>query len=118
VIARIALALAALTIAGCAGRLSHFHTLSQAGVAYTRASRTVLQDAGTEAIDADSVILLRTRSGLTEAQRAETLRTNNELLRTRLKILADIQRHSMLPTWSMRKTPSLRPMQPRLSPHR
>src|SRR5207302_2443511 len=50
---------------GCAAaRLTQFHNFAQAGTAYTKASQAVLDEAGTAAIEADSLIAQKGRDGL------------------------------------------------------
>ena len=91
---RLALALVSLLLTGCATRLAHFQNFSQAGMAYTAASRVALRDAGSEAIDNDTTLLLMARAPLDEEARRAELRKRNELLRERLRILAELERHS------------------------
>src|SRR5207302_3088978 len=53
---------------GCAAaRLTQFHNFAQAGTAYTKASQAVLDEAGTAAIEADSLIAQKGRDGLRTA---------------------------------------------------
>src|SRR5258708_39970120 len=71
---------------GCAAaRLTQFHNFAQAGTAYTRASQAVLDEAGTAAIEADSLIAQKGRDGLrTPEERRQYINGNNQELRKRL----------------------------------
>src|SRR6266403_1080241 len=54
---------------GCAAaRLTQFHNFAQAGTAYTKASQAVLDEAGTAAIEADSLIAQKGRDASRTAQ--------------------------------------------------
>lgn len=93
------LALLLVTLmSGCAAtRLTQFHNFSEAGSAYVKASQVVLDEAGTAAIDADSLISQQGRDGLqTAEERRKSITTSNEELRKRLLILREIGRHERL----------------------
>lgn len=83
---------------GCAAtRLTQFHNFAQAGTAYVRASQVVLDEAGTAAIDADSLIAQKGREGLKTAdERRQYIIGSNEELRKRLLLLREIGRHGRL----------------------
>jgi hypothetical protein len=89
--------LCAAALSGCAStRLSRFRAFSQAGAAYVKASQTVLDEAGTAAIRADSAVLRNTRPAWTAQERRAAVIENNELLRQRLAILHNIGAHQRL----------------------
>jgi len=83
---------------GCAAaRLTQFHNFSQAGAAYTKATQAVLDEAGTAAIEADSLIAQKGRDGLRSAdERRQFIIGENQELRKRLVLLGDIGRHGRL----------------------
>src|SRR5207249_8587679 len=83
---------------GCAAaRLTQFHNFAQAGTAYTKASQAVLDEAGTAAIEADSLIAQKGRDGLrTPDERRQFIVGENQELRKRLVLLGDIGRHARL----------------------
>ena len=83
---------------GCAAaRLTQFHNFAQAGTAYTKASQVVLDEAGTAAIEADSLIAQKGRDGLRTAdERRQFIIGDNQELRKRLVLLGDIGRHGRL----------------------
>src|SRR5260370_4396810 len=85
-------------ISGCAAaRLTQMHNLAQAGTPYTKASQAVLDEAGTAAIEADSLIAQKGRDGLrTPEERRQYINGNNQELRKRLALLGDIGRHGRL----------------------
>ncbi len=85
-------------MSGCAAaRLTQFHNFAQAGTAYTKASQAVLDEAGTAAIEADSLIAQKGRDGLrTPEERRQYINENNQELRKRLALLGDIGRHGRL----------------------
>jgi choline dehydrogenase-like flavoprotein len=78
---------------GCAAaRLTQFHNFAQAGTAYTKASQVVLDEAGTAAIEADSLIAQKGRDGLRTAdERRQFINGENQELRKRLVLLGDIE---------------------------
>lgn len=83
---------------GCAAtRLGQFHNFAQAGIAYVKASQVVLDEAGTAAIDADSLIAQTGREGLkTAEERRKQVIGSDEELRKRLLLLREIGRHGGL----------------------
>jgi hypothetical protein len=85
------LALAAAT--GCAARTTQFHDFATAGVAYVKASDTVLAEAGSAAIRADTTVLIGARPNTPQAERGARIRASNKALEERMVILRDISRH-------------------------
>ena len=86
-----------LITGGCGARLTQFHNFAQAGTAYVRASQIVLDEAGTAAIDADSLIAQRGREGKkTPDERRQYIIGENEELKKRLLLLQQIGRHGKL----------------------
>ncbi len=83
---------------GCAtARLTQFHNFAQAGTAYVKASQAVLDEAGTAAIEADSLVSQKGRDGLRTAdERREFIVGENQELRKRLLLLREIGRHGRL----------------------
>src|SRR5216684_4413258 len=70
---------------------------AQVGTAYTKASQAVLDEAGTAAIEADSLIAQKGREGLRTADgRRQFIIGDNQELRKRLVLLGDIGRHGRL----------------------
>lgn len=91
------LLLAVLLSSSCAkARLNYFKQFSQAGVAYSDAVGQLLDDAGTAAIDTDSMVLDKVRPSLSSNDRSSTIIEHNQLLRDRLTLLGDIKRHARL----------------------
>lgn len=91
------LALAELTGGCVAPRLTQFHNFAQAGSVYVKASQVVLNEAGTAAIQADSLIAREGRPGLkTSEERRKYIIENDEELRKRLFLLREIGRHGRL----------------------
>jgi hypothetical protein len=92
-----AVAIASALTTGCAARMGQFRAFANAGVAYTKASETMVNEAGTAAIRADSSLALKGRTVLeTEQERRDYITTNNRLLKEYLKQLNDIKRHGKL----------------------
>lgn len=86
-----------MTLSGCAtARLNQFRNFSQAGVAYTRASRTLTNEAGDAAIRADSAVLLKARTDLPAAERRSAVLGSDQLLKQRLVILHQLNSHAQL----------------------
>jgi len=89
--------LSCLTLASCAAvRTNQFRQFSQAGGAYSNAVTVLIDESGSTAIDADSMVLVKTRPSIPEGARGNTIDQQNKLLRERLAILGDIKRHSRL----------------------
>jgi len=87
----------AVAAGGCASaRVAQFHSFAEAGRAYVKASQVVLDEAGTAAIDADSVVALRGREALDASGRRAHLIEQDKLLATRLLLLKQIGRHGRL----------------------
>lgn len=86
-----------LTLASCAAvKTNQFKQFSQAGVAYSNAVTVLVDESGSTAIDADSMVLVKTRPHLSEDARKEAISTQNTDLRKRMAILGDLKRHSRL----------------------
>src|SRR5262245_850071 len=89
--------MAGLAAGGCASaRLTQFHAFAEAGSAYVKASQVVLDEAGTAAIDADSVIVLKAREALERKERGPQIIEHDKQLRIRLLLLKQIGRHGRL----------------------
>lgn len=87
----------ALVLSSCAtARVNHFDRFAEAGVAYTRAAETVLDEAGKSAMATDSMVLERVRPSLSPEERGETILAHNKELRERLILLGDLKRHGQL----------------------
>jgi len=80
---------------GCVtGRVSQFHHFAEAGKAYVEASQTVLEEAGTAAIDADSLIAMSGRDALKTAEaRRNYILAGDQALHKRLMLLRAIGDH-------------------------
>ena len=65
----VGLAILSLSTGCVTGRVHQFHHFADAGTAYVQASQTVLDQAGSAAIDADSLIAISGRDALTRQQR-------------------------------------------------
>ncbi len=88
---------ACAVLSGCvSARVSQFSGFAQAGVAYVKASQTVLDEAGTAAVRNDSSVLRATRTAFSSDERRDRLARSNELLRQRLVLLKDVGRHGRL----------------------
>jgi len=82
---------------GCATtRLNQFNNLAQAGVTYVTASQTVIQDAGTAAVNTDSALLIKVRPNLDQSQRRDGVIKSDKLLKQRLQVLQLISAHGKL----------------------
>jgi hypothetical protein len=84
-------------LSGCTARVGHFKDFASAGEAYADAQKPFLDSAAVAAIDTDSVILqnLRSTNPGANALKASLLESNT-LLRQRLELLANVQRHALL----------------------
>jgi len=91
----LALSLAAIGTS-CAARVTQFHNFAEAGVNYVKASAAVLDEAGTAAIRADSMILADGRAALSPDERRTRLLASNKALRERMTLLRDLGRHNRL----------------------
>jgi len=91
----LALSLAAIGTS-CAARVTQFHNFAEAGVNYVKASASVLDEAGTAAIRADSMILADGRAALSPDERRTRLLASNKALRERMTLLRDLGRHNRL----------------------
>jgi hypothetical protein len=88
---------ALLALTGCAtARLNQFHTFAQAGITYVAASQTVIQDAGTAAVNTDSALLVKWRPSLDQSQRTARVTVSDTLLKQRLEVLRLISTHGKL----------------------
>lgn len=84
-------------LTGCVtARLNQYRGFAQAGVAYSNASQTLTDQAGTASISADSAILLKTRPDLPAEDRRKAVTESDSLLRQRLLILQQIKGHAQL----------------------
>lgn len=82
---------------GCAThRFNQFRTFSSAGVAYTKANQTVIQEAGKVAIRADSAILIKSRADLGSDDRRQTVIQHNADLKNRVLVLEQLNEHARL----------------------
>jgi hypothetical protein len=77
-------------------RVNHFKNFSEAGAAYSDVVEVLLDEAGTAAIDTDSLVLMKTRPALPVEERKQAILNHNQLLRERLTILGDLKRHVYL----------------------
>jgi len=108
-------AFSALILSSCTtARINHFKEFAQAGGQYADTVSVVFAQAGDAAIDADSLILTKTRSAIVSAREGLTgdalkqqaakdskqllddLNDHNRLLKSRLEILVDLQKHLSL----------------------
>ncbi|MHC4219203.1 MAG: hypothetical protein ACYSU7_12195 [Planctomycetota bacterium] len=88
---------AAVGLPACTtARIGQFERFAEAGVAYAGAIDALSLEAANAAIDADSAVLARARGGLTGAERARTVLEHNDLLRQRVVLMRDLQRHAAL----------------------
>jgi len=87
-----------LVLPSCAARNNQFKQFSQAGIAYGKAVTVVLDEAGTAAIDTDSMVLEKSRPDLSSEERGPEITQHNKLLRERLRLLEDLKRHARLLT--------------------
>jgi hypothetical protein len=88
---------ATILLNGCAtARLNQFRSYAQAGVAYTKASQTLTDQAGAAAIGADSALLVKNRADLPPDERRKAVMTSNLLLKDRLAILHQLSGHAQL----------------------
>jgi hypothetical protein len=87
---------AAGLISGCAARLNQFNTFAQAGTTYVAASQSVIQAAGTAAVNTDSALLIKLRPDLDESQRKKRVTESDTLLKQRLQVLELIGAHGKL----------------------
>lgn len=93
----IIIALGIILICGCTStRINHFQQFAEAGKAYSDAIAVLTDEAGKAAINADSLILMKTREHLTKKKRTDTVLEHNRLLKERLSLLADLRRHALL----------------------
>ncbi len=94
---RSCLLLAVLVMPACTtARVSQFRQFADAGQAYVEAVQALTREAGNAAVDADSAALERARRHLPQQERAEAVLEHDELVRTRVLILADLGRHARL----------------------
>jgi hypothetical protein len=94
---RAAVLLLCTAVGGCASaRVTQFHAFAEAGRAYVKASQVVLDEAGSAAIDTDSVVALKGREALDSSERRKHLLEQDKLLNTRLLLLRQIGRHAQL----------------------
>ncbi|MHC4130109.1 MAG: hypothetical protein ACYSUA_18490 [Planctomycetota bacterium] len=88
---------AAVWLPGCTtARIDQFERFAEAGVAYADAIDALTLEAAHAAIDADSAALTRAREALSQQQRREAILEHNDLLKQRVALLGDLQRHADL----------------------
>jgi hypothetical protein len=84
-------------LAGCTtARLDQFGRFAEAGVAYAGAIDALTLEAANAAVDADSAALARARAALDEQERQDAVLEHNDLLKERVRLLRDLQRHAGL----------------------
>ena len=94
---RVALLLLCTAVGGCtSARVNQFHGFAEAGRAYVKASQVVLDEAGSAAIDTDSVVALKGREAMDSSERRQHLLEQDKLLNGRLLLLRQIGRHGQL----------------------
>ncbi len=94
----IAVSALCLILVSCAARTNQFRQFSQAGVAYSNAVTVLIDESGSTAIDADSMVLVKARSSLPATNRGNEILEHNKLLKDRLAILGALRRHARLLT--------------------
>ncbi len=77
-------------------RIDQFRHFAHAGQAYVEAVEALSREAANAAVDADSAALERVRLRLPQDERAEVVLEHDELVTTRVRILADLSRHTRL----------------------
>ncbi|MHC4990444.1 MAG: hypothetical protein ACYTGC_05635 [Planctomycetota bacterium] len=88
---------AAVNLAACtSARIDQFERFAEAGVAYSGAIDALTLEAANAAIDADSAVLARARDALDGEERTRTVLEHNDLLKQRVALLRDLQRHADL----------------------
>jgi signal transduction histidine kinase len=88
---------AAVGLPACTtARIGQFERFADAGVAYAGAVDALSLEAVNAAVDADSAVLARARGSLTVDERARTVLEHNDLLRQRVELMRDLQRHAAL----------------------
>lgn len=86
-----------LMVFGCAtARVNQFQEFSKVGIAYADAVGVLLEEAGRTAIDTDTLIITKTRKHLNRQSRIKTISEHNDLLRERISLLNDLNRHAQL----------------------
>ncbi len=85
-----------LLTACTSARINQFKQFSQASVVYSNATDLLTREAGEAAIDADSAILKKVRPSLNPSDLKVSIVTQNELLKERLELLADLRRHAFI----------------------
>ncbi len=94
---RACLLLAVLVMPACTtARVDQFKHFAQAGQAYVEAVEAMTREAANAAVDADSAALERVRLHLPADARADAVLEHDELVTTRVRILADLGRHARL----------------------
>jgi hypothetical protein len=88
---------ASVGLAACTtARIDQFERFAEAGVAYSGAIDALTLEAANAAIDADSAVLARARDALSAEERTRTVLDHNDLLKQRVGLLRDLQRHADL----------------------
>ncbi|MHC4080554.1 MAG: hypothetical protein ACYS15_00015 [Planctomycetota bacterium] len=97
VLSRSILLSAAAGLAACTtARIDQFERFAEAGVAYSGAIDALTLEAANAAIDADSAVLARARDAINAEERTQTILEHNDLLKQRVALLRDLQRHADL----------------------
>ena len=94
---RFCLLLAVMSMPACTtARVNQFKQFADAGQVYVEAIEALSREAANAAVDADSAALERVRLRLPSDERAEAVLEHDELVTTRVRILADLGRHARL----------------------
>jgi hypothetical protein len=82
---------------GCSStaRVNQFQQFAEAGMRYADSVGTLTEAAGKAAIDADSMVLAKTRPKDSE-KRALKILEHNKLMKERLSLLGNVRRHALL----------------------
>lgn len=84
-------------LAGCASaRINRFKSFADAGTAYSDAIGALTMQSGEIAIDADSLILIKTRASHSQKERGTEIVEHNKILKNRMEILGKLRRHAQL----------------------
>jgi signal transduction histidine kinase len=95
--ARSLLVAAVVCLTACTtARVDQFGRFAESGVAYAGAIDALTLEAAGASIDADSAALARARDALSGSERQEAILEHNDLLKERVAVLRDLQRHAGL----------------------
>jgi hypothetical protein len=86
--------LSSSSIACATARINDFKEFSKLGAAYADATSALMDEAAVTAIDADSALLASMHAKLDPDTRLDAILTQNELLKERVTLLRDVQRHA------------------------